>query len=1139
MPHYRLLKHKDYDQSVRHLPPSVQQKALWAQVLLGTRGRTPSVKGTKGLGIRWRRTPIQGNHFYMWWIPQSESGLESGQRVANNGKRQPNPSILVHSVRHHDETESPISLGYLEEYEEIRIAELDPRFEEQHRVGLQIYDPSSSPSDQAHSLSIATVKGLPGSGKTISLFYLVRDLLQHNYDGKILYITYTSRLKRAAEEFLLAQDESFAHRVQLKTLNEIQSEITGIPTPAESFQGLADFCKFLDLQKTSSLGPWRRFPHTLYTEIRAYLLGRSFPDNYMLRNEKVGEESVRLSPLDALSYARTRNLDLDVAEVAYKVSIRAAASRFFREQKAAQKALDVLMAGKMPVWLPEICGVIVDEVQDLTLLQIALLGEMVNSAIETQAIRLRNSGNAPDRQSGSPFVFTIAGDESQIVQPTGFDWGITKDLLSKRLGSYPKEYEFQYQRRAPKILARLLENSWNLYGNLPRAFRPSARRDGFIDESIASAYEHDDGGRILLCSLENSDGQLTGQTNVSNKIADPMRKSIDPLNSIVADINGVDWQFLFELMVDKPGRILIDLTEKLRPNLPGPVKEISEEVLFLPREIKGLERSTVIVFGLNAVYERASFLCNHGEQDNLARFEARRLFDEIRVALSRSTHTLVLMESSNAPILEPLGLADQSHPSAGISSIAWIDLIDILQTDEMSELEAIERYLDEVDDLIDRQRWEWAYRRNRRAFSLADEINDHALQREAQNQYVEIHIQEAQALYADEEWAMAYERNRAAHSLAINIADPLLFDRIDEQLQHFRSTLKAQALQHNLQAGKWLQSGSFKIAHRDAKHAHELAEAIQDEAILHTVGQSLITICTRWAYQLTTDDSSPTETSHAVDLLREAISILERADSDLIPLWQVVVDRYSLVPQTGELTSTQLESVLAATRNWVDLASNVKEQNTPPASAFLLRWLRQTYDSLREQIVYYYSWAALATEVNEIVTVVGEADTEDIPDLALTFDLDDYLWDLENQTELLLAENPKRSKRVQLEIDRFNAFMKGYHGDHLAATQAWESLGDFYAAAIQARFAGLPERAYDLYRKSKRPVPEELAISVKSLRLLEQLQSKHKQLTQAEKEALSRRLEQVRAQLEEIAEPGRADVADRSHHHLRIETDND
>lgn len=68
---YRLLKHRQYERNAERLPDSIRRKAMWAQVLLGTRGRTPNVKTTTGYNARWRRTPVQGYHYYLWWIPLS------------------------------------------------------------------------------------------------------------------------------------------------------------------------------------------------------------------------------------------------------------------------------------------------------------------------------------------------------------------------------------------------------------------------------------------------------------------------------------------------------------------------------------------------------------------------------------------------------------------------------------------------------------------------------------------------------------------------------------------------------------------------------------------------------------------------------------------------------------------------------------------------------------------------------------------------------------------------------------------------------------------------------------------------------------------------------------------------------------
>ena len=74
MSHHRILRRRAYESEVSTLPEGVRRKAEWATLQLGARGRTPSTKSTVGLNMRWRRSPVQGSHYYLWWIPASDSG---------------------------------------------------------------------------------------------------------------------------------------------------------------------------------------------------------------------------------------------------------------------------------------------------------------------------------------------------------------------------------------------------------------------------------------------------------------------------------------------------------------------------------------------------------------------------------------------------------------------------------------------------------------------------------------------------------------------------------------------------------------------------------------------------------------------------------------------------------------------------------------------------------------------------------------------------------------------------------------------------------------------------------------------------------------------------------------------------------
>ena len=155
---------------------------------------------------RWRRTPVQGYHYYLWWIPLSESQLAGS---LSNGAGQ---TILVYSIRHHDETDDPIDPASIDDFEEIA----RPR-----STCASTRAAPSAATSMARRPRLATVKGLPGSGSTISLFYLVRDLALQSNLQHLLYVTYTSRLKRGAD-FLAAQAPEMEGRAHIRTLTELE-----------------------------------------------------------------------------------------------------------------------------------------------------------------------------------------------------------------------------------------------------------------------------------------------------------------------------------------------------------------------------------------------------------------------------------------------------------------------------------------------------------------------------------------------------------------------------------------------------------------------------------------------------------------------------------------------------------------------------------------------------------------------------------------------------------------------------------------------------------------------------------------------------------------------------------------------------
>lgn len=1051
MSQYRLLKHKDYERSAESLPPSIRRKALWAQVLLGTRGRTPNVKGTAGHNARWRRTPVQGNHYYMWWIPDSESGMA---HHANGEAVDPQEqTILVHSIRHHDDTDEPIDPGVSTDYEEVPIASLDPRYDEQTEISDQV---------QQELVALATIKGLPGSGKTISLLYLARDLAQRDDLQTILYITYTSRLKRAAQEFLRAQGDALSQKVRVATLGEIETQLTKLPAQHEPFGELPRFLNFLNTQNSTVLGPWKRYPQTLFTEIRAHLLGKMFPTDYQLPSARANELTIYNTELDAAAFAASRGLSHEAAEFACRLAERTQADFFFQDQKAARQAIQRLQKGKSPGWLAGLDALIIDEVQDLTLVQIAMLGEMVRE-------RMRRRGD-------DTFAFVVAGDESQIVQPSGFDWGITKDVLGEQVGIWPDEFEFSYQRRSPRNLAQLIDHSWGFYGNLPRRLRPSGRRQAFLYETIGVDATDEGNGQVFLCK--------------------PRLLPNQPINLNEQKTFETAWQQLLDELIAKPGRVIVDLSEGLQAALaPFLVdSEESEEAIFLPRDIKGLERATVILYGLNALYERAIDLCENDADDAIPRFDARRLFDEIRVALSRSTNRLYILEPPDAPVLDTLSIGE----IPGVLTIRWGDLIEILQTEDMSPLEVIEGCLDDVDDFFERGRWDQGYRRNRRAYGLAVQIEDAALIREAEEQYITGHVEEARIQMAAASWQSAHKINRRAAKLAAAFGDILLIEEVDDQYTDLTAAISAETKQLLVKAQARFADKQFQRAYQQVEAAHTLAGLTDDAELLRQIDEAVVAIVWRWAALLLAQDTTPPTINRVVQLFDRAVEATQRQDDSTgVEILQQLADRYRQLPPKPHLSKSEVIQLLERTEQYLTL---VKPLNlAEDAYLCIQQWLDESFVSLQSYTDLYYSWITVA---------------QDFATLAAYPVFDEHLWELENQLDLLVDRG--RQSPDDPVIKRFRAFVAAYNEAPAEASLLWEELGELEKAVTTARMAGDLERAYQLLRQQKpEQMPEELTITVKALRLLQHLQPKHQNLYPAERQVLLDTLQALTRELKD------------------------
>ena len=156
-----------------------------------------------------------------------------------------------------------------------------------------------------------------------------------------------------------------------------------------------------------------------------------------------------------------RSLKVDVREVSRTARLvlgLAPAQARDRELVAATRAIDRLRDDDLPEGFDDFDRIVVDEVQDLTLLESAVVVELCRAVG-------RRHGRAP--------LLLMAGDAGQTVRPTAFDWGPLSDLLARRVG-VPARFHLEEHLRCPSRIAEVVERSVLRVAPAPRATAPAA-----------------------------------------------------------------------------------------------------------------------------------------------------------------------------------------------------------------------------------------------------------------------------------------------------------------------------------------------------------------------------------------------------------------------------------------------------------------------------------------------------------------------------------------------------------------------------------------------------------------------------------------------------------------------------------------
>ena len=588
-PNHLVLLHEDVPDYVEN---DVHLRKRLGLVLqhLAAHGRTSIVKGCSGVNQGWRRAPLGGRggmQYYLWWAPDGSRPTNGVDRVVEAG----GGGIWVRAVRHHDD-HSPLTIGRTDsDYYSIRqndIATHDETF-------ISPPDTENQARFVRDHNSVRVVHGHPGSGKTTALWKAI----EARDNQSVLYVSWSRELTNLAAERLSTFAPSGVS-VTTRDFLALMGEICGYDVKRVGYeQSRAAFRQALvrTRSRPADLGVWASREDALYAEVRAVLLGRAVPDGPACTYIDSPTGETRMSRLTDAEYTRVRGGRNGVGDRAAR-SLLTVAERLqrhsmaeletaFPELAAAADSVRGLRQDHLPRGFDEFDRIVVDETQDLTLTEIAVLMELC------RAIALRR-GSAP--------WLLLAGDEGQTVRPSGFEWSLLNSLLSRTLAS-PRRFTLDTTLRSPRRIAEVIQRASRLYQHtgLERRLRPADQR-------------HEPGG-------DPTDAQLF---YVDVPSVEEAIRLLDRLNDMT------------DIAVVTPGNAAPDwLPDRL------------VDMALTPAVVKGLEYQSVCVLEPGPMLQRLDTGGDlRSDAPEIEAHSRRTAIDRLRVALSRATENLAFIEIS-------------------------------------------------------------------------------------------------------------------------------------------------------------------------------------------------------------------------------------------------------------------------------------------------------------------------------------------------------------------------------------------------------------------------------------------------------------------------------------------------------------
>jgi phosphopantetheine adenylyltransferase len=566
-------------------------------------GHAKGSKSVLGAAKGWLRAALGGSggfQFYMWYATHATS-VGKGFGLGDD-------EILVRIVRHHDETSQALNPGARSDYVVMSAADMSVTATED-----AVYLDTQRLVVGQGASSVQFVKGYPGSGKTTSLFlsYL------HARPGRALYLTHSGSLADSAQQFFRAFSPEDV-TVEVMSFSDLLDDLRDDPPGTNSILTPSDGAERMMRMLESNNNKWHQLVgdrmDDWYAELHAYAAGRSLPVEF----RKLAASSTPL--LSGDDYARLRRPEIGdeadkIAQVLNHLRTLADVTELFcGPLRARELLMDQFVPP--PPRLENLATVLVDEVQDLTAVEILLILNVVS-----------RSANASGR---FPRV-VFAGDESQTVRPSGFDWPTLSDLISKIFGSHASNSDsinLDQNVRSSQQIATFVEATRDQYLKFLKRDRP-----GGIQYTRSNDAVH---GRLMYCLLDG-DGDMAK---------------------------------LGELMDELSRSVIVYPGHRLPQGLPQQLLDRTRT----SNEVKGLDFDTVVLMDAGTRQEELDALLARQDGRPASAVVARVLADQYRVAASRATENLLLVDrgsTSHQPAIEALSR------KAGLESLEIVTIDDV------------------------------------------------------------------------------------------------------------------------------------------------------------------------------------------------------------------------------------------------------------------------------------------------------------------------------------------------------------------------------------------------------------------------------------------------------------------------------